>query len=96
MYVNIRRYERLDSIDEIVQRVEKGYVPIISEGRGFVTFYLVDAGNGTVASIGVFEDQSAAEESNKKAADWIMENIAPLIPNPPQITVGEVRIHKAA
>jgi hypothetical protein len=67
-----------------------------NDGRGFIAFYLVDAGDGTVASIGVFEDQAAAAESNKKAADWIKENIAPLIPNPLQITVGEVRIHKTA
>jgi hypothetical protein len=67
-----------------------------SEGRGFIAFYLAEAGDGTVASIGVIEDQAAAVESNKKAADWIKENIALLIPNPLQITVSEVRIHKTA
>jgi hypothetical protein len=96
MYASIRRYEGLSSIDEIVKRVEEGFVPIISEGRGFVAYYLVDAGDGIGATISVFEDQTAAEESNKKAAAWVKEKIAPLVPSPPQITVGEVRVHKTA
>ena len=96
MYASIRRYEGLSSIDEIVKRVEEGFVPIISKGRGFVAYYLIDAGDGVGATISVFEDQAAAEESNKKAAGWVKENIAPLVPNPPQVTVGEVRVHETA
>ena len=58
MYASIRRYEGLSSIDEIVKRVEEGFVPIISEGRGFVAYYLVDAGDGIGATISVFESQA--------------------------------------
>jgi hypothetical protein len=96
MYASIRWYDKTDSTDEIVRRVEEGFVPIISEGRGFVAYYHVDADDGTVATISIFEDKAAAEESDQEAADWVSENIASLVPNPPQITVGEVRIHKAA
>jgi hypothetical protein len=47
-------------------------------------------------SISLFEDQSGAEESNRRAADWNRENIASLLQNPPQITAGEVVTHKSA
>ena len=46
-------------------------------------------------STSVFQDQSGAEESNKRAADYVRENLASLLPKPPQITAGEVVAHKA-
>jgi len=97
MYVSVRRYKmEPGSVDELMRRVEEGFVPIVSKGPGFVAYYALDAGDGVVASISVFEDQAGAEESNRMAADWVKENLAALLPNPPEVTAGEVRVHKAA
>ena len=97
MYVSVRRYKmEPGSVDELMRRVEEGFVPIVSKGPGFVAYYALDAGDGVVASISVFEDQAGAEESNRMAADWVRENLASLLPNPPEVTAGEVRVHKAA
>ena len=41
-------------------------------------------------STSVFEDQDCAEKSTAKAADFVQENLEPLLPNPPQVTAGEV------
>ena len=97
MYLSVRRYEGVDpaSVDEIFQLVEEGFVPIISEGPGFVAFYALDMGNGVLASISIFEDQAGAKESNRLAAAWVQKNLAHLLPHSPQITVGEMRVHKA-
>jgi len=66
-------------------------MPLISELPGFVAYYWVDAGGGVMISTGVFQDQSSAEESDRKAADWVRDNnMAEVMPNPPQITAGEV------
>ena len=48
MYLSIRRYEGVDpaSLDEIFQLVEEGFVPIISEGPGFIAYYALDLGQG--------------------------------------------------
>lgn len=96
MHASIRRYEGLDpgSVNEIVKRAGEGFVPIVSGGAGFVGYYIIDAGDGVLATISVFESEAAAEESNKAAASWVKENLAELIPNPPQITAGEVRVTK--
>ena len=98
MYASVRRYEGIDpdSVDEIVRRAKEGFVPIVSKGPGFVAYYILDAGDGVLATISVFKDQAGAEESNRAAADWVKENLATLLPNPPEITAGEVRVHKAA
>jgi hypothetical protein len=47
-----------------------------------------------MSAISVFLNKADAEESNKRTADWVRQNIASLLPNPPQITAGEVVVHK--
>jgi hypothetical protein len=49
-----------------------------------------------MVSTSYFEDQSGAEESNRRAADFVQESLASLLPNAPQITAGEVVAHKSA
>lgn len=97
MYASVRRYDGVDprSVEEIVRRVEEGFVPIISKAPGFIAYYAVNVGEGVTASISIFEDQAGLEESNRMAADWVKENLASLLPNPPEITAGEVLAHKA-
>jgi hypothetical protein len=80
---------------ETGRRVNEGFVPIISQIPGFVALYLVDAGGGVTISTSVFQDQSGAEESNKRAADYVRQNLAPLLPKPPQITARKVVAYKA-
>jgi len=46
-------------------------------------------------SLSVFEDQAGAEESNSRAVGWVQQNVGHLIPNPPQVTDGEVVAPKA-
>ena len=96
MYASVRRYE-MDpgSVDELMRRVEAGFVPIVSKASGFMAYYALDAGDGVVASINIFEDQAGAEESDRRAADWLKEIVASLLPNPPEVTAGDVRVHKA-
>ncbi|WP_405442921.1 hypothetical protein OG373_36250 [Streptomyces avidinii] len=41
-------------------------------------------------STSVYEDQDGAEESVKRAADFVRDNLASLLPQPPQVTAGQV------
>ena len=95
MYATVRRYAGATDPSETGRRVNEGFVPIISTIPGFVALYLVDAGGGVMISTSVFQDQSGAEESNRRAADYVRQNLASLLPNPPQITAGEVVAYKA-
>jgi hypothetical protein len=96
MYATVRRYEGVTNPGEAGRRVNEGFVPLISQLPGFIAYYWVDAGRGVMVSTSVFHDQASAQESNKKAADWVRQNnLASLYPNPPQITAGEVVAHKA-
>jgi hypothetical protein len=91
MYAAVRRYEGITDPAEAGRRVSEGFVPLLREIEGIVAYFWVDAGNGVMISTGVFQDQSGAETSNRKAVDWIREEgLGDLYPNPAQVTVGEV------
>jgi hypothetical protein len=90
MYVTVRRYEGVTDPKEVGRRVKEGFAPLVSQIPGLVAYYFIDAGGGVLVSTSVFEDQAGKEEFNRRAADFVREHLAPLLPNPPQITVGEV------
>ena len=90
MWATVRRYEGVTNSDEAGKRVREGFVPLISEHRGFVAYYWADAGDGVMFSTSVFEDQADEEDSNAMAAEWVKVNIADVLPNPPEITAGHV------
>ena len=95
MYVAVRRYEGVTDPRKAGQLVDEGFVPIISEIPGFVAYYWVDAGDSVMVSTSVFEDRSAEEESNWRAGEFVAQHLAALVPNPPQITAGELVAYKA-
>ncbi len=96
MYIAIRRYQLMGSgsADEVLQRATEGFIPIIKDAPGFLAYYAVDGGGGTVASVSIFEHRAGAEESNRMAADWVRENLASMLPNPPETIEGEVGAHE--
>jgi hypothetical protein len=95
MYAVVRRYEGVRDSKKVAQLAEEGFVPIISEMPGFVAYYLVDAGDGVIVSTSVFEHKDAEEQSTFRAGEFVAEHLAPLLPNPPQVTAGEVDVYKA-
>jgi hypothetical protein len=95
MYVTVRRYEGVTDPSEAGRIVNEGFVPIISEIPGLVAYYWVDAGDGVMVSTSVFEHKDAEEQSNFRAGEFVAQHLAPLLPNPPQITAGELVAYKA-
>ena len=95
MYAVVRRYEGVRDPQKVAQLTEEGFVPIISEMPGFVAYYHVDAGDGVIVSTSVFEHKDAEEQSTFRAGELVQEHLAPLVPNPPQVTAGEVDVYKA-
>jgi hypothetical protein len=95
MYAAVRRFEGVSDSQKVAQVAEEGFLPIVSEMPGFVAYYLVDAGDGVTVSTSVFEHKDAEEQSTFRAGKFVAEHLAPLMPNPPQVTAGEVVAYKA-
>ena len=95
MYVAVRRYEGVRDPKKVAKVGQEGFVPIISEMPGFVAHYLVDAGDGVMVAVSVFEHKDAEEQSTFRAGEFVQEHEPALLPNPPQVTAGEVVAYKA-
>ena len=95
MYVAVRRFEGVSDPQKVAQVAEEGFVPIISDLPGFVTHYTVDAGDGVMVATSVFEHKDAEEQSTFRAGEFVAEHEPTLLPNPPQVTAGEVVAYKA-
>jgi hypothetical protein len=92
MYVAVRRYQvKAGSIDELAQRAQQGFVPLLSQVPGFVAYYGVAAGNEGIFTVSVFQDQAGADESTRLAADWVRQNLAEFVQGAPELRAGEVR-----
>ena len=96
MHATIRRYEGVDTTrtNEVSGKVKETLVPQLRELPGFVGYYLIEADNGILSSLGVFETSEQVDESTKVVAKWITdENFTSAIPNAPKITTGKVVAH---
>jgi hypothetical protein len=79
-------------MEELAAAVESGFVPILREVPGYREYSLVETGEGVI-SISVFADQAGAEESTRRAADWVQQNLAGFFAGPPTVTAGSVWLH---
>jgi hypothetical protein len=91
-YGVMRRYRGVvGSVTDMANQVERGFVPIVSAVSGFASYSLIDAGDGTVVTLSAFRDQAGADASTEKAAGWVKQNLAQLLPNPPEVTRANIR-----
>ena len=93
MHATIRRYEGVDATrtNELTVKINEKLVPELRKLPGFAGYYLVEADNGVMTSLGLFETPAQADESTKFVAQWIRdEHFDTALPNAPKITSGKV------
>jgi hypothetical protein len=96
MFATIRRYESIDQsrTSEIVTKVDEDLVPKLNKLPGFSGYYLLEASNGVMSSIGFFDTPEHADESTRVASDWVRENKLEKALPTPKITSGKVVVQK--
>ena len=92
MHVAMKRYERVPNPSQLRQYFREECAPLLGAIRGFVAYYLVDAGGGTGFATGIFEDAAGAQEAIKEAAEWVKQH-PDVLPPATQFTVGEAIGH---
>jgi hypothetical protein len=93
MHATIRRYDGVNQArtDELVHRVDESLVPKLSELEGFKGYFLIEAGDGVMSSLGLFESAEQADESTRITASWVRdEKLDTILPNSPKVTSGKV------
>ncbi len=93
MHATIRRYEGVDQnrAAELTRKVNDSLVPKLEKLPGFKGYFLIEADNGVLSSLGLFETPGQGMESTKIVVTWIRdEKLDTIIPNEPKITSGRV------
>ena len=96
MHATIRRYEGVDMTrkSEVFGKVNESLVPQLRKLPGFAGYYLIEAGDGVLSSLGLFETSEQADESTMLVSKWITdEKLDSVIPNAPTVTTGKVVAH---
>ena len=99
MYAAIRFYwAEPHSIDEVVQRVQEDFLPLVRDMSGFVSYFVLlpSEREDQIIAVSVFEDQQSAEESNTKAAEWVVQNLSELLRPTPEFASGQVVVYEAS
>jgi hypothetical protein len=93
MHATLRRYEGVESSRtvELTRKVDENLIPKLKELPGFSGYYLIEAGNGVMTSISLFDTAEQADKSSRIASNWVRdEKLETALPNAPKITFGEV------
>ncbi len=97
MWASVRNYQMSQPWDDVLEKhLNEGFVPIISGAPGFVAYHCVRPSDDVLVSVSVFQDEAGAVASNDLAKEFVEENLASYLGNPPTISAGEVTSHKLA
>ena len=91
MYAVIRRYVGNQEIADAVAGRGDEVKSVVEEIPGFVGYYLIQGDDGA-ASVTIYEDRTGAEESSRRVAQWVRDNLPDAATMPPEISQGEVLV----
>src|SRR4051794_28361252 len=89
MHTVVRRYENATQLFNELSSREQDVREVIMGSPGFVSYLLVRSDNGGM-SITTCEDKAGTDESSRRAADWIKQNLPGISAAKPILTEGDV------
>ena len=95
MFVVIRRYAAGARAGEVARRVGEGLVPVLTKLPGFRAYYCFVGEDGRPVSVSIVDSRAAAAVANERAREWVAANMAVLLPDPPEVTMGEMLVDAA-
>ena len=79
MHTPIRKYYIIPgTVEEWMRRVQEGFVPLISQVPGFQAYYALKVREDEAVPISTLDTQAGAEETVRRAAVWVANNLATL------------------
>jgi len=95
-FASLRRYMlRSGEVAGLMHTVDQLFADQITEMDGFEAYRALDCGRGEILSISMFRDQSACEESDERALQFVAEHLAGFDLERTEVIGGEVRVSRA-
>src|SRR3989441_7878844 len=95
MHAVFRRYRiRLGAVEAAAERAHDGLVPGLRRVPGVAAYYLLHAGNDTLASIALFQTEESAAVGERLLNDWFRHDSPVFQAGPPELARGAVLVHE--
>jgi hypothetical protein len=93
MYVVVRSYsgQGASELFDLLGQREEDVKSLIGGVPGFVSYAAFRSGDGGM-TVTVCQDKTGTDESSRRAAEWVKENVS-TTGNPPVITEGNTVLH---
>jgi hypothetical protein len=93
MYMFVRKYTKVRSVADAARRAKSGIGQILSESPGFISYYVLDGGEGVGVAVMIFEDRESADGANDKVLQFVQASLLDLNLGDPEIIAGEVLVN---
>lgn len=92
MYVVVRSYSEqgASALFDVLSQREEDVKALISGVPGFVSYAAFRSG-GSGMTVTVCQDKAGTDESSRRAAEWVKENVSATV-DPPTITEGSTTL----
>lgn len=92
MYAVIRRYSGVPALIRALEQQPEVIRDVIGATPGFISYYAMRDGEA-LATVTVCQSRESAEETSRRAARWVSENVTSQRVPPPDAVGGDVFIH---
>jgi hypothetical protein len=89
MHTVIRSYKGQTKLADELKKRSKDVESLISAVPGFIAYYLVKTSDG-MASVTVCDDKRGCDESSKRAADYLRQQMPDMKVGAPEIIEGDL------
>ncbi|MBR1142958.1 hypothetical protein [Bradyrhizobium sp. AUGA SZCCT0431] len=93
MYIVIRKYTQVRSVADAARRAKSGVGQMLRESHGFISYYVLDGGDGVGVAVMIFEDRESANAANEKVLEFVQASLHDLNLGDPEIIAGEVLVN---
>jgi hypothetical protein len=93
MHATLGRYDRISASQDEVVQAGRQLAAVLSKAPGFISYALLDMGDGALATVSFFETQADQEEADRLLAAWVATHATVLAP-PADALRGEILVQK--
>lgn len=94
LHATICRYDGVTGPIDEVMRAGRRLASTLSQTPGFVSYALLDAGDGVLVSVNVFDDPTNLAAADQLIVRWVGEHLPAVLPHPPEVIAGEVIVQR--
>ena len=94
LYATIGRYDGVTASIDAVLPAGRQLAAALSQTPGFVSYAVLDAGDGVLVSVTVFDDPTALAAADQFIGRWVAEHLPAVLPRPPAVITGEVIVQR--